>query len=375
MLSIIRAPVLWALCCTPFAARAEDTPLASQPVPLAPERFESIARGRGLELYGCFERTLAWIEGAQQQDGSWSAPVGVQGDAQGDVRATALAALALMADGCSTRVGPHSEAIVRAIRWFRDRQDTETGAFLSGGQPVGVEDHAFATLAVGQAYRFSYSPLLRVTAQRAASRLIELQREDGGWSVAADAPGPELDATAWAARALCVADTAGVKVGEDVLRGALLSLGPSLDPAVGPPASGEDERVVRIAIASYVRLHAARTLGFDGQRAVFELQALELEGRVPSGRRERGIDAAFCVLGTNASRLARTWHPDLLRPGGLTGPGGGHQRLWEFAIAAVPGELQGEDGSFDPADVGDPRGGRLEATALVVLWTAAVLGE
>jgi len=343
------------------------------PVRLAGPRFESLAPGRGEELHADFGLSLAWIEERQQPDGSWAG----EGEAS-DVRATALGVLALMADGCSTRQGPHKEPLARAIRWLRARQDTETRAFVMGGEPVAVEDQAFATLAVGEAYRLSKSPLIRTTVQRAAYWLIDLQREDGGWSTAADALRPELETTAWATRALSVAHAAGVQVPEEVLRRALLSLGPSLEPAVGPSASSENERAVRVVIASYVRLQAARRLGFDGQRAVLELNALELDGIIPSGRFERGIDPTFCVFGATASALALARHADLPRAGTRDRPWNGardgHKLLWELAIASVPAALQRADGSFDPGDVGDPRGGRLEATALVVLWTAAVVG-
>lgn len=334
------------------------------PLPVTAEAFEALAPGRGEELVAGFRQSVDWIADQQDAEGAWLGP-----DCRPDVRATALALLALIADGSSTREGRYERKVVQGIRWLRDHQQGgRFSAVRSEGEPAFrrrepydlqsamPEDHALATLAVCEAYRFSKSPLIRATAQAAVRELEELQGEATGWKAGREGI-VDLECTAWAVRALHVAREAGIPVAEEPLRRGLFALTPILPPAEPPLATTGAERTMSAAVASYVRVRAASRTGARDERAELELAALDFDGLLPTGRLERGIDGPFCIFGTTACATAR----------------GRQHALWGAAVASVPDALRQDDGSFDPVDVGDPPGGRLEATALVVLWSAAGL--
>lgn len=75
----------------------------------------------------------------------------------GDLRATATAVLADLADGSTLRLGPRKDALKLAVRWMCDQIDEDAGRFRAGS----LDDHALAAYTLGVAYAFSHYRTLR----------------------------------------------------------------------------------------------------------------------------------------------------------------------------------------------------------------------
>ncbi len=114
----------------------------------------------------------------QERDGRWDAdgfvkhddplhpPCTGRGHPDRDVRVTALATLAYLADGSNLRAGRERGSIEKAIRWLVSQQRA-TGAIGEVESIPGLEDHAIATVALAHACVLSRAKGLRGPAQRA----------------------------------------------------------------------------------------------------------------------------------------------------------------------------------------------------------------
>lgn len=78
----------------------------------------------------------------------------------GDLRTTALTALAIIADGSTLRSGPHKQHLKATIRWLRAQQDDE-GRFGLRTDSAWWLDEAITTYAIGEAGRVSSYALLQ----------------------------------------------------------------------------------------------------------------------------------------------------------------------------------------------------------------------
>lgn len=104
------------------------------------------------------DKTAAWLFRCQSQDGSWPTQAGEQPD----LRATALAVLAILGNGRGTHLRshsghPHRESFQRAIDWLRAQQD-EAGRIAYRADPAWIIDHALATFALCESARRSTEP-------------------------------------------------------------------------------------------------------------------------------------------------------------------------------------------------------------------------
>ena len=89
------------------------------------------------------------------------------GDDLHDVGITGLALLAFLGDGNTLGRGRYRDVVSRGVYWLRSQQDVDNGLI---GEAIGhtfLYDHAIASLALGEAYYFSRSVLLKGTVQSA----------------------------------------------------------------------------------------------------------------------------------------------------------------------------------------------------------------
>lgn len=107
----------------------------------------------------------------QQEDGHWSAVAG-GGEAEADLRVTALCLLAGLGDGSTLRMGPQRASLKKAVLWLRANQDRQ-GRYRLRGDPDWALDHAIATYAVVEAMRLSCYRTLATDVRAATGALAD----------------------------------------------------------------------------------------------------------------------------------------------------------------------------------------------------------
>lgn len=156
----------------------------------------------GERFSAAIERSLAWLEAHQAEDGRWSAAAESRVGSQqiGDVGVTSLALLAILADGNTMRSGPRRNVVRTAVLWLRDAQNANTGRFVDEDESTRM-DHAMATLAIVESYGLSSYKILQSAAQRGINHIESWRAPDGSWEFAAADP----LLVAWCEQALCAA--------------------------------------------------------------------------------------------------------------------------------------------------------------------------
>ncbi len=167
---------------------------------------------------------LRWLKEHQDEDGRWDADQFMNHDpesdrcdglgrANHDLGTTALALLAFLGDGCTTREGKYKTEVLRGLKWLRVQQDFEMGRFGAADNTRLLHDHALATLVMCEAFQFSYNPILAASAQKSLDFLIASRNTDGAWS-ASGQPHAETDLSTshWALFALKTGYKSGLKV-------------------------------------------------------------------------------------------------------------------------------------------------------------------
>lgn len=311
-----------------------------------------------------FMAALEWL-GDASPDGLWIPEA--EGDAPPrDVRATGLALLAMSGLGDTPVDGGESAAMKRAMMALVERVDAVTGELLDERrQPVSLEDHAIGTLALGEVWHSMKSPLLRKKADVVTARLVEGALADGAFRSPSGGDAGEdvleLDRLAWTVHALAEAQDLDLAVDPAVFERALAELEAFTDAKAGRvdpqrlPANDE-VRTRDTAVALYVRVRALAALGRETRPALAEVAALDVASVIPHGRLGGGVDLVFCVFGALADGYA----------------GWPHGTAWWKAIDEVPPTDRvrsgDEAGSFAPRSADAPPAGRIETTALMLLW-------
>jgi hypothetical protein len=176
---------------------------------------------------GAVDRGLEWLARHQSPDGSFDPTAyadrcegpGCDGIADPALRpgTTALAVLAYLGAGETHRIGRYRAHVKAALRYLGNLQAAD-GFIGDPGGPWANLNHAMATLALGEAYAMTGSPLFRSPATRAIRALEARRREDGsfaepGWSRGS------LVLTAWATMALKSAQMSGLPFDRTAMEG------------------------------------------------------------------------------------------------------------------------------------------------------------
>ncbi|MEO2094728.1 MAG: hypothetical protein ABGY71_11745 [bacterium] len=325
---------------------------------------------------------IKWLVDHQDADGKWDAdgfskhdPVldrtQGSGDSEHDVGVTALALLALLGDGHTTRRGLYRDSVARGVQWLRTRQDPESGLFGEASGHSFVYDHAIASLAMCEAYYFSGSPLLKGTAQRAINFITRARSPYGVWryAVPPDNTG-DSSVTGWMVFALQSAEEAGLQVDSAAFADSIAWFDEVTEPSTG--RVGYDARGTASARVTGVN-DEFPTGGVEAMTAVGLLSRFFL-GQNP---------AEEPLMKKHAELLLRSlpeWSED-----GLTNDmyywyygsyamfqmGGRYWRSWNKAMKRAVLETQRKDGaakgSWDPNGPWGSAGGRVYSTATMSL--------
>lgn len=138
-------------------------------------------------------KAVDWLLRSQNRNGSW----GLDRGSSGDITCTALAALAIMADGTTARSGPdpeHVGAVRDAVEFVLSRGRTMRGDIVRGEvtliqNKLGRTVHNFfAAVFLTQVYGMRQEYLkpveaedLRDVVDRLVARIVQTQEADGSW--------------------------------------------------------------------------------------------------------------------------------------------------------------------------------------------------
>ncbi|MGD9689085.1 MAG: prenyltransferase/squalene oxidase repeat-containing protein [Phycisphaerales bacterium] len=187
--------------------------------PLGPTaQNQAAADEMNAELDQAVNRGLQWLAQQQSPDGSFGG-----GRFGKNVAVTALAGIALMADGNLPGRGPYGEQVRKAIE-FVLVSSTETGLIAADTTNGPMYGHGFATLFLGEVYGMTQGGGDTKLAQRVhqalvkACRLIErTQNDEGGWRYNPVPYDADISVTICQVMALRSARNAGVEVPKQVI--------------------------------------------------------------------------------------------------------------------------------------------------------------
>jgi hypothetical protein len=150
---------------------------------------------------------------------------------------TALAGLALLAEGNTPYSGPRAGHVRNAAEYLVQRADPETG--LIGSEDAGrpMFGHGFAMLFLAEAYgsgsRAAFQDRIRSVLVRAVGLTARSQSARGGWYYTPDSEQDEGAVTITQAQGLRACANAGLAVPEETMAGALEYLRASVNPDGG----------------------------------------------------------------------------------------------------------------------------------------------
>ena len=231
-----------------------------------PDAAELAATHGGMESYerpqpgtAVVPLGLAWLASRQSPEGSWD----------GDAGTTGLALLALLGTGETHQSGTHKAVVQRGLECLRERQDSD-GCFIPRTSPGFPRDHAFAALAMCEAYGLTSSPQFKEPARRGVAFALTTRSPAGVWvrgeAGRAETGGESVDVetTVWMAMLLnsatmCELDATGAyKAAEAEVVAALDRITDGGTGRVGGATGGLDT-----AAALLARILAGRTPASD----------------------------------------------------------------------------------------------------------------
>lgn len=169
------------------------------------------------------DRGLQWLAKKQYRDGHWEAEQGHY-----PIPMTALAGLALMAEGSNTHQGKYQQEIDRAVDYLVSRYNKKTGQI---GRPDDAREqarymygHGFATLFLSMVYGEENEATRRKELERVLVGAVEFigkaQTSLGGWGYVSAAENDNFDegsVTITQLQALRAAKDAGIPVPKEII--------------------------------------------------------------------------------------------------------------------------------------------------------------
>jgi len=340
---------------------------------------------------------LEWLKDHQADDGRWDCDGFMHdsrregplqdggGDAAHDVGVTGLALLAFMGIGDTLRDGTFAPQINRGVSWLVRQQDKDSGRIGAGASHAHLYDHSIATLALCEAlYGDPGNPVLKKVAQRAVHYISAARNPYGAWRYAVPPNGEQdTSVTGWMVFALSAAREAGLDVSDDDLLGALAWIEEMTDPVTGrtgyTETGGMSSRPEHLQDAYPAQESEAMTAVGMLSR-LFVKKSLGSRVRAVDGLDEDAIEKGAAIL----LESQPTWSDD-----GSTNDmyawyygsyamhqyAGRDERAWKawkrsMEAAILPNQRDDAptyDGSWDPCGPWGHSGGRVYATATMVL--------
>jgi hypothetical protein len=184
--------------------------------PLEEIQFEEVTGDARLAI----ERGLEYLAGAQDADGAWKDIIGRKetndyvGHYDKHVGATALAVIAFMSHGDFPGRGKYGENVEKGVEWLCAQVDQKGYISFSESR---MYSHAFATLALAEAYGMVNTPELGEKVRTAVKLICNAQNAQGAWRYKPGAPDSDISITVCQVMALRAARNAGVHVPREVI--------------------------------------------------------------------------------------------------------------------------------------------------------------
>lgn len=302
------------------------------------------------------ERAFAWLKSAARPDGAMHAE-GQETDAMQDLAGTALAMLALRAEGNTLRVGDLREYVRRGSKWLTEQQ-TPQGMFGLADAKVDAGDaalvHGLATLAMTEVWKSSecYRPYQNKVEQALAA--LAIQVDDKGKLVQGDVVLLSLGVQA---RGLCGGTKLEGKVGAAQPWRQLLAANSREDggvPWYGPPPAGFGDQLALEELAVAATVGARLVLG-DSAKEDGKLDrscAMLVRAVNQAAKSPARIDGLLLLFGAAAARSTRD-------------PAVG--KAWAAMIEKSLLAMQRGDGSFDFASGLRPLRGPVASTSCALM--------
>jgi len=311
------------------------------------------------------DRGLAWLVTAQEGNGRWDAKRH-GGKWWCDVGVTALALRALLARGPAGLEGDRGKAAEGGTAFLESAQASD-GCFGTTESQHFHYNHMLALHALAEMAATTGSPARRAALEKGRDFLVGTQNQGAGWRYVIRGGENDTSLTARGLASLCAVLDAGVDVPGHATAGALAWVREMTDPESGRTgyvmAGGSSARPegmhdrfpaehthAMTAAACLVRA----LLGQDPEEVLRQVGLIE---QIPPSARYP--DFYYWELGASASAAALGYVP----------------RAWYAKLVEVAEKLVQQSGDIQPCDPWSPDGGRVYATAMVVLALTAPYRE
>ena len=197
----------------PQAFGEQDVPVLAPPGPMDINLFGTssfmriMERTGGTQARAAVDAALHWLALHQAPDGLWYAEQ-YEGQKQADPAVTALAVLALMGGGHTTRKGEYRRNTLKGLEAILRLQEDSGHVQWEG---ANLYTHALCTIALCEAYGRARDPRLGAAAQKAVRYCESAVNADGGWRYQANSGPSDMSVTAWFIQALKTARLAQVE--------------------------------------------------------------------------------------------------------------------------------------------------------------------
>jgi len=341
-------------------ARDEAEAVRARPVPPIAAKA---AVGRG----------LAWLAAQQDESGAWDCEE-QGGSASYDTGVTGLALLCFLN---TENPALHADTLRRGLRRLVAMQDAE-GCIGARTSRAFLYLHATATLALCDAARVLRDPAYRAAAQRAVDFILAARHPEGAWRYELRAAEADTSVTGWMVACLRAGEAAGLRVDRAAYGGALAYVESVTDPGTGRTGYSAKVRhaarpkgLMEAFPANHTRSMTAAGLvvrlaaGQERDTPVLSRGVEECLALLPQWNVEDGyLDMYYWFQGTRAIQQVqgmawRRWS----------------KTLREVVVPRQRGDDAGAlEGSWDPLGPWGPDGGRVYATAAMVLCLETTCG-
>jgi hypothetical protein len=186
---------------------------------------------------------LIWLKNHQDQDGHWDTANFMKHDKEGppcdgagnpvnDIGITGLALLAFLGEGNTMRQGHYRDVVRRSVKWLVDQQDTD-GLIGMKTSHEFMYSHSIAALALCEAYGLSDYKPLKAPAQKAINYLQNARNPYKVWRYYPQDGDNDTSLTGWMVLALASAKEFKLTVDENALKYSQLWFDEVTDPVTG----------------------------------------------------------------------------------------------------------------------------------------------
>lgn len=188
----------------------------------------------GIKARSAVDSALHWLAVHQGPNGYWETDK-LDGEKQGILASTALATLAFMGGGNTTRKGEYSRNVLKGLDAILRAQKPD-GRFALHNE--NLYTHAICTIAIAEAYGRARDERMGAAAQKAIAFCEKAVNADGGWRYTPRSDISDLSVTAWFVQALKTARLSQLKTDPAVFNQALAFLDSVTDAGASKDSNG-----------------------------------------------------------------------------------------------------------------------------------------